>query len=265
MNWRSVLAGVGLLAVLGVPWRAAAGGGTEVEPGDTAFTVSAAGESGGSSTASAQTSSTDPVVSSFESSMCAIGGQETCGELALCDNGDVMTYTTYVTESGAVLEGSSNCPQDAVAAGPPVVTPGLVLAAFRRVPLPASELGVQPPGGRTLVNFETNFFTDDGGFTRVVRLLGQRVVLRIWPASFGWRFGDGASRETVSAGSPYPDLEVTHRYLDRGRVAARVDTTYAAEFSVNGGPWREVGGTVTIPGDPEGLRVVTARPVLVGD
>ena len=71
-------------------------------------------------------------------------------------------------------------------------------------------------------------------------------------------------RQTAEAGSPYPDLEITHRYLSKGRVSPRVDTTYAAEFRVDGGAWRDVAGTVTIPGDPQGLRVVTARPVLVG-
>ncbi|MCW2775598.1 MAG: hypothetical protein JWN91_3924, partial [Nocardioides sp.] len=108
----------------------------------------------------------------------------------------------------------------------PEVTPGVVGRAFRRLPLPASELVVQPPGGRTLVNFATNFYTENGEFMRTVSLLGQRVELRIWPAGYGWRFGDGATRQTVGAGSPYPDLEITHRYLSRGRVAPRVDTTY---------------------------------------
>ena len=205
----------------------------------------------------------DPVVSSFAESVCAIGGAQTCAELAQCDNGDPMTYTTYVTESGLLLPGGSNCPEDAVVAAP-TVTPGLVLRAFRRIPLPASELVVQPPGGRTLVNFETNFYTERGELTRVVRLLGQRVELRIWPDSFTWRYGDGASERTSSAGSPYPDLEITHRYLSTGRVAASVDTTYAADFRVGAGAWRHVDGTVTIPGEAEGLRVVTARPVLVG-
>ena len=141
----------------------------------------------------------------------------------------------------------------------------MVAAAFRRIELPASELVVQPPGGRTLVNFATNFYTRNGEFTRVVRLLGRRVELRIWPSSYGWRFGDGASEQTTSGGSPYPHLEITHKYLSKGRVAPRVDTTYAARFRVGDGPWRDVAGTVTIPGQPEGLRVVTARPVLVGD
>jgi hypothetical protein len=152
-------------------------------------------------------------------------------------------------------------PTDAIT---PTVTPGLVGRAFRRLPLPASKLIVQPPGGRTLVNFETNFYTENGEFTRTVTLLGQRVELRIWPSRYGWRFGDGAVRETAEPGSAYPDLEVTHRYLRRGRVAPSVDTTYAAQFRVNGGAWRDVAGTVTIPGSPQGLRVVTARPVLLG-
>ena len=48
-------------------------------------------------------------------------------------------------------------------------------------------------------------------------------------------------------------------------MAPSLDTTYAAQFRVGAGPWRDVAGTVTIPGSPEGLRVVTARPVLVGN
>lgn len=149
-------------------------------------------------------------------------------------------------------------------AAQPEVTPGLVLRAFQRIPLPEAQLMIQPPRGRTLVNFETNFYTEQGEFTRTVPLLGRQVELRIWPATFRWRFGDGDVRETSSPGSAYPDLEITHSYRRRGRVAPSVDTTYAAEFRVNGGPWREVAGTVTIPGSPQSLRVVTARPVLVG-
>ena len=146
----------------------------------------------------------------------------------------------------------------------PTVTPGLVARAFRNVPLPASQLAVQPPDGRTLVNFDTNFYTEQGSFTRRLLLLGQAVELRIWPSQYSWVFGDGESLTSASAGSPYPDLEITHAYRTKGGVSPRVDTTYAAQFRVNGGPWRDVNGTVTIPGAPVPLRVVTAKPVLVG-
>jgi hypothetical protein len=110
----------------------------------------------------------------------------------------------------------------------------------------------------------TNFFTERGELTRTVTLLGRRVELRIWPERFGWRFGDGTSTWTTEPGDAYPHLEITHRYLEKGRVSPSVDTTYAAQFRVGNGPWRDVDGTVTIPGTPEALRVVTARPVLVG-
>lgn len=155
-------------------------------------------------------------------------------------------------------------PEDLVESPEAVLTPGLVAAAFRRLPLPAAELVVQPPNGRTLVNFETNFYTEQGEFTRAVRLLGRRVELRIWPSGFGWRFGDGERRESTSPGAAYPHLEITHSYARTGRVAPSVDVTYAAQFRVGGGPWRDVAGTVTIPGEPRQLRVVEARPVLVG-
>jgi hypothetical protein len=145
-----------------------------------------------------------------------------------------------------------------------VVTPGLVAAALRTIPLPPSELQVQPANGRTLVNFATNFFTSTGPFDRTVTLLGQRVDLRIVPSGFGWRFGDGEALETSDAGAPYPDLRVTHTYQRKGAVAPAVDTTYTATYRVNGGPWADVPGSVTVPGVPVGLEVLTATPVLVG-
>jgi hypothetical protein len=253
---------VGFFAVLTTAPAQADDDGASVTTAPTGVLLHVIDAQGGSGSVTPVVSG-DPIVSSFEEAVCALGGADTCAEVAACDDGEPMTYTTYVTASGVLLPGGDNCPEDAVVQQPQV-TPGLVLSAFRRVPLPASELVVQPPGGRTLVNFETNFYTEQGEFTRVVRLLGQRVELRIWPASFVWHYGDGSTEQTSSAGSPYPHLEITHRYLSKGRVAARVDTTYAADFRVSGGSWREVGGTVTIPGAAEALRVVTARPVLVG-
>ncbi len=84
------------------------------------------------------------------------------------------------------------------------------------------------------------------------------------PSRFGWRFGDGESLVTDRPGAPYPDLEVTHRYLEKGRVAPSVDTTYTATYTVNGGPSAAVNGEVTVPGPPVDLQVLTATPTLVG-
>jgi hypothetical protein len=153
----------------------------------------------------------------------------------------------------------------AAAVVPPTVTPGLVARAFRTIDLPPSKLQIQPPHGRTLVNFDTNFYTEQPAFDRTVRLLGRQVELHIWPSQFRWVFGDGAELPSTSAGAPYPDLLITHSYLQKGGVSPRVDTTYAASFRVDGGAWRNVDGAVTIPGSPVRLEVITARPVLVGE
>ncbi len=177
-----------------------------------------------------------------------------------------MTLTWFESAEGEVVGTENSCVQDGEEGAPPsvTITAGMVAQAFRRLPLPAAELVVEPPNGRTLVNFETNFYTEQGEFSRTVTLLGRRVELRIWPAGYRWWFGDGAVEETTSPGAAYPGLEVTHEYVEKGRVSPRVDVTYAARFRVGGGPWREVAGTVMIPGSAEVLRVVEARPVLVG-
>ena len=144
-----------------------------------------------------------------------------------------------------------------------------VLHAFRRIPLPNSRIVIQPPGGRTLVNFETLFRTEADTFTRVVRLLGVRVELRIKPTSFEWVTGDGASFTTSTPGIAYQrglpmDSYISHTYVDAWvTVHPSVNTAWSATYRVGSGPWRDVVGTVTKVGVASDLRVVEARPVLV--
>lgn len=153
---------------------------------------------------------------------------------------------------------------------PPEVTPGMVAAAFRRVPLPSSSLTIAPPGGRTLVGLDTILSTEATPFAETLTLLGQQVELDISPAEFTWHHGDGTSQSTDEPGIPYAEGRpmsdyVSHQYSAvADRLALRVDTTWSARFRVNGGPWQDVGDTVTIEGDAVALEVVEAEPNLVG-
>ena len=132
-----------------------------------------------------------------------------------------------------------------------VITAEMAAQALRQVDLPASVLEVQPPGGRTLVNFETNFYTGTEDFERTVRLLGQRVDLRIRPASFEWRFGDGTTSRTSEPGAPYPRPAGDPQLPAQGRGGARRWTRRTRPTSAStAGPWAPVAGTVTIPGAP---------------
>ncbi len=142
--------------------------------------------------------------------------------------------------------------------------------AFRRIPLPESTLSIQPPGGETLVNLPTVFSTEADAFRRTVTLLGQQVELDISPRTFTWHHGDGTTQTSSEPGRPYErglpmSAYVTHEYSSlTDELAPRVDTVWTARFRVNGGPWRDVGETVTIEGPPASLAVREAEPNLVG-
>ena len=169
------------------------------------------------------------------------------------------------TPLGFVCSGNGAPPAVAAAApAPPQVTDAMVLAAFRRVPVPELRSQSQP-GDKTLVNFDTIFFTEAEPLTRTVTILGQSVRLEIEPSSFTWEHGDGTSATTSTPGAPYPAKDVVHRYADAHvTVQHRVVVTWSAQWSLNGGPLQPVAGTVTTTGPTTPLRVAEASPSLSG-
>ena len=156
------------------------------------------------------------------------------------------------------------CPADDKPAAA-TVTVGMVRSAFAALRLPGSTLSLQPPDGVTLVNFETNFYTDDtAAITKTVRLLGQRVTIEATPSSFTFHFGDDLKMDTTDPGAPYPNLRVTHNYLRKATYRPWLSTTYSGRFRVGNGPWQDIPGTVTIDGPKQRLRAIEASPKLVG-
>ncbi len=150
------------------------------------------------------------------------------------------------------------------------VTPGMVLRAFRRVPLPTPELHVQPPGGETLVNLDTIFSTEAERFTEVVRLLGKRITLDITPSTFTWDHGDGTTQTTDTPGRPWKKNQpvganglITHLYQSKGAVQPTVTITWTARWKQGNRPWQPVNGTVTMTSPPVPLDVLEAEPQLV--
>ncbi|MGA8256568.1 MAG: hypothetical protein WB767_08335 [Nocardioides sp.] len=194
---------------------------------------------------------------------CGLGAVYVCYSTSACieDGQEGVVYNGYL--NGEVVTQTCVTETDPDV---PVVTPPMVASAFRELSWPASELVVQPPGGRTLVNFATNFFTENTEPVRQsVTLLGQRVVIEATPETYSWRFGDGVVESTRSPGSAYPGLAVTHDYVRAERFGPRLDTTYRGRYQVNGGAWIGIPVTHTVPGAPVSLRVIEARPVLTGN
>ncbi|HEY3530689.1 MAG TPA: hypothetical protein VGK78_16195 [Nocardioides sp.] len=202
---------------------------------------------------------------------CGVGGSALCHEPAACniDGHDGSLYNVYEDAQTEPLPWQA-CLTNAEAVKLGALTPDLVLRAFRRLSWPDSGLVVQPPKGKTLVNFDTNFYTTNSDpTTHTVTLIGQRVTIEATPTQYTWHFGgddaDGTSDlTTTDPGAAYPDLRVTHRYIRVGTVTPSVDTTYSGRYRVNNGPWRAIPDTLTVPGAAVDLEVVSATPHLVG-
>src|SRR6476646_1196562 len=173
---------------------------------------------------------------------CEIGGLALCAEPGRCtiDGHDGNLFNVYQDADPEPL-GWQACLTDQEAEHLGGITPGVVQHAFERLAWPASPLVVQPPHGRTLVNFETNFYTTNTTpTTQTVTLIGQPVTIEATPTQYRWHFGSGAEGDLTTAdpGAAYPDLRVTYRYLHVGDVQPSLDTTYAGRYRVGNGPWR---------------------------
>lgn len=197
----------------------------------------------------------------FQAHLACATGNATCSDSPSCDGG--LVYNVW--EDGTLLPWQA-CLDDHQASQINGLTPGFVERAFKRLTWPASVLVVQPPDGKTLVNFATNFYTTNTDpTTQTVTLLGQRVTVEATPTLYAWHFGqDDAELATSDPGAAYPDLRVTYRYLRSGTVHPSVETTYAGRFRVDGGAWQTIPDTLTVPGERVDLQVLTATPHLVG-
>ena len=277
---RLPIAGALLILTLAVPSASAGprGCGDDIEPTSSTTTFVAHGTAATCSPPPATTSTTSdesshgagewktaPVCESTppaaDPDVPDAGG---CVGQRVCPDGSAMVYIWFQPVRGDPIGGHNGCASELESLEDPGPTQADILRAFRRIPLPESVLIIQPPGGATLVNFDTNFYTEAAPFERTVRLLGHRVAFRISTQSFTWHFGDHTTKTTTQPGAAYPALDVTHRYLTKGTVAPRVDTTWQADYQLDDRPWAPVNGTVTMQGDTQQLTIKSATPILVG-
>jgi hypothetical protein len=139
----------------------------------------------------------------------------------------------------------------------------LIIREWQSIQIPAATIGINPPDGRTLVNFDTIFYTTTGEQNFPVTLLGRSVVIYAIPVEYTWHHGDGTSQVTATGGAPYPSKEITHLYEQTGTVTPRVDVQYRAEFTVDGGERQPIPGFATVTGTSEELTILEARARLV--
>lgn len=192
------------------------------------------------------------------------GGGEVCANPRVCQLAGVTgTWYVVIQDGATVGRACLTAAEGTKYDKPPIRT--LVIRAFATLDWPSSDLIVQPPDGKTLVNLETNFYTDNTKATDIpVKLIRSDVVVTAYPIAYRWHFGDGTTVTTESPGAPYPDLDVAHVYRKTDEVLVSVDTQYGdASFTVNGGPAESIPSTIWITGAEQELEIVEARPQLV--
>jgi len=134
--------------------------------------------------------------------------------------------------------------------------PGRVAREFQSRKIAAAEFGVQPQP-HTLIGFNTNFYSHPTKQTFPLTLLGQRIMLTVYPVTSTYDYGDGTTLgPTELEGSALPNAQwgtetrTSHAYQRTGDFTASVTTRFHGSYSINGGPTMPIPGeaTVTSPG-----------------
>ena len=198
---------------------------------------------------------------------CQVNGQQI---------GSGFLYDIFARPRGSTqpwVNVGSTCFAAQVPGAAPTVTLAMLRDAMHNTPWATASISTQPVGDVTLVGLKTFYrlnWSSQGyepGELEAIdpaRMLGRRVEIRPKVDHFTYVFGDGATfGPTRSPGGVYPNGDITHAYPKTGSYAVRVDTTFTADFRVDGGPWTAIPETVTVTGPVTTVTVKAARAVLV--
>lgn len=131
--------------------------------------------------------------------------------------------------------------------------------------LPPGEPEIEPGSGATLVNLETNFYTEN---TEPIRYyldltVSGRLDVRATPIAYSWDFGEGEEPlVTDRAGRPYDesgdDFDVSYQYQETGRHQIQLQTEYQMAHRPAGQDWSEDAVYTSAPAEATNIRVLEA-------
>lgn len=171
------------------------------------------------------------------------------------DSGDDMVLVQILlvdTEAGTETPQGFRCsPRSEVGAvteEPVVIT--VTLSDFKSMPVKPLQANAGPSDGWLPVNMANVLHTEPETQELSTELLDTPVAIRATPASFHWDLGDGNTITTTNPGEPFPSEIVSATYTQEGWYDITLTTTFSGQFSVNGGEWQDIDGTIEIASDP---------------
>ncbi|WP_084127407.1 hypothetical protein [Demequina sp. NBRC 110054] len=123
---------------------------------------------------------------------------------------------------------------------------------------------IQPDQGWVYSTVPTIVYVDPEPVIVNRTLLGVPVRIRATPTNYTWTWGDGESTTTTDPGQPYPNDTVSHTYTAQSSEASiALETTWAGSYSIDGGSWIDIDGTITSTSATQTLEVRTVHSKLV--
>lgn len=124
------------------------------------------------------------------------------------------------------------------------------LEEFARMPVEPLVANAGPPDGWVPVNMVNVLYAEAEEQILDVEIIGTPVQVRATPVAYHWDLGDGNTINTDKPGEPYPSEQVSSEYTYEGWYDITLTTTFEGEFSVNGGEWQPIDGTIEVASEP---------------
>lgn len=202
----------------------------------------------------------------------------TCGDKATaeggdcpprpCGNGDREYLQITETRAGEFRDYKVIC-------GLPDSTPqSLAVKEFYSTQVKVSPPRIAPET-TTLANFPNIYWSDVKTYEQATGIKTANVRLKFIPVSYRWNFGDGKSTTTSDPGKPWdPELTKTmsdaeknythtHRYANIGTFDTTLTVIFNGQYSVDGGAWADIAGSIQATSPPHPLLVKEARGELI--
>lgn len=144
----------------------------------------------------------------------------------------------------------------ATPAGEPAPEPVVIIVTqsdFAKLPVKPSVASAGPERGWLPAGMVNVLHAESEAQTLQTELLGTPVAVRAIPTLYHWDLGDGNTITTSKPGKPYPSEEVSAKYSGEGWYDVTLTTTFAGQFSVDGGEWQDIDGTIEVASEPIAL------------
>lgn len=157
-------------------------------------------------------------------------------------------YSCQVPSTATPGGGGAGAPAGVEAPEPVVII--VTQSDFSELPVKPSVASAGPERGWLPAGMVNVLHADHQVQTLETELLGTPVAVRAIPTSYHWDLGDGNTITTSKPGTPYPSEEVSAEYRGEGWYDVTLTTTFAGQFSVDGGEWQDIDGTIEVASDP---------------